>query len=270
MATTPLSLMCIFAHPDDESLGIGSTVAKYAAEGVAVHLLTATRGERGWPGAVGANPGLEALGTIRTAELEAAAHALGIRSINFLGYVDGDLDQADPVAAISRIVTHVRRLRPQVVVTFAPDGAYGHPDHIAISQFTGAALVCAADEQYIDTERQPAHRVTKLYYMVFTKAETTIYTSLVDDPAMTVDGVERHQQSWEDWLVTTRVDGTAYWRTVAQAIACHQSQIAGYPDFASLSIAQQEALWGVRSYYRAWSTVNGGRLVEHDLFAGLR
>ena len=87
----PLKLMAILAHPDDESLGLGGTLAKYASEGVEVHLLTATRGERGWPGPEEENPGLAGLGQIREAELRAAADVLGIRQVNFLDYVDGDL-----------------------------------------------------------------------------------------------------------------------------------------------------------------------------------
>jgi len=81
-----LRLMCVLAHPDDESLGNGGTLAKYAAEGVATYLVTATRGERGWPGAAHENPGPAALGAIREAELRAAAEVLGIQEVNFLDY----------------------------------------------------------------------------------------------------------------------------------------------------------------------------------------
>src|SRR5689334_17739845 len=123
----PLRLLAILAHPDDESLGNGGALARAAAEGVATYLLTATRGERGWPGDPAQYPGLEALGRIRTAELEAAAAVLGIREVAFLDYIDGDLDQADPQEAVAKIVRYIRRVRPQVILTFPPDGAYGHP-----------------------------------------------------------------------------------------------------------------------------------------------
>src|SRR5579863_3812161 len=94
-----LKLMAVLAHPDDESLGFGGVLAKYAAEGIETFLVTATRGERGWFGDEREYPGLVALGQIREAELHAAAEALGIRSVDFLGYIDGDLDQADPATA---------------------------------------------------------------------------------------------------------------------------------------------------------------------------
>src|SRR5437667_3183570 len=131
-----LKLMSVLAHPDDESLGTGGTLARYAAEGVETYLVTATRGERGW-GDPATYPGLAELGRIRTAELQAAAAVLGLREVAFLDYIDGDVDQADPAEVVARLVAPIRRIRPQVVLTFGPDGSYGHPDHIAISQ--GAA-----------------------------------------------------------------------------------------------------------------------------------
>jgi len=160
-----LKLMCILAHPDDESLGTGGILAKYGAEGVETYLVTATRGERGWTGDEKDDPGLEVLGQIRTVELQAATNVLGVRELIFLDYIDGDLDRAEAAAAISKIVRQVRRLRPQVVVTFDPFGAYGHPDHIAISQFAQAALVAAADPSYDHLDGDTPHRVSKLYYM---------------------------------------------------------------------------------------------------------
>src|SRR5690606_41167329 len=88
-----LKLMCILAHPDDESLGTGGVLARYAAEGVETYLVTATRGERGWFGAAEDNPGLESLGKMRESELRAAADILGIREVIFLDYIDGKLNR---------------------------------------------------------------------------------------------------------------------------------------------------------------------------------
>ena len=87
-----LKLMCILAHPDDESLGMGGILARYAAEGIETYLVTATRGERGWTGPASENPGLTTLGQIREAELKAAAQVLGIKEVVILDYIDGDLD----------------------------------------------------------------------------------------------------------------------------------------------------------------------------------
>ena len=265
-----LKLLCVLAHPDDESLGNGGMLAKYAAEGVETYVLTATRGERGWFGPPEDNPGLAALGRIREGELRAAAAVLGVREVALLDYIDGDLDQADPQEAIARIVAHIRRIRPQVVTTFDPNGAYGHPDHIAICQFTTAACVAAADPTYASDSVYPAHRILKLYYMADTQDLYTLYESIFGDLVMTIDGVERRGAPWHDWAITTRIDTGAYWRQVWQAISCHRSQLPGYEDILRLPEAQLQTLFGRTSYYRAYSLVNGGRALETDLFAGIR
>jgi LmbE family N-acetylglucosaminyl deacetylase len=264
-----LRLMCILAHPDDESLGTGGILARYAAEGAATYLVTATRGECGWQGDPRDDPGPQALGAIREAELRDAARVLGVGGLSFLDYLDGELDQADPEQAVARIVGPLRRFRPQVVVTFAPDGATGHPDHIAISQLTGAALVAAADSSYAGSGELP-HRVSKLYYFVDSREKGVVYNSVFGDTAMTVDGVKRAQDGWPDWAITTRVSATTHWRRVWQAIACHRSQLPGYDALTRLPDDIHKYLWGVQEFYRAFSLVNVGRAVEDDLFAGLR
>ncbi|HJZ46104.1 MAG TPA: PIG-L deacetylase family protein [Roseiflexaceae bacterium] len=221
-----LRLMCVLAHPDDESLGTGGALAKYAAEGVETYLVTATRGERGWQGAAEHNPGLTALGAIREAELRAAAQVLGLHEVNFLGYIDGDLDQADPVEAIAKIVSHLRRVRPHVVLTFGPAGGYGHPDHIAISQLTTAACVAAADPSYASD--LPQHAVAKLYYMAISRALADAYVAVFGDIVMHVDGVARGGVIDEDWAITTWLDTGAHQDTVWKAVFCHTSQLPAY------------------------------------------
>ena len=268
-----LKLMCVLAHPDDESLGTGGTLAKYAAEGVETYLVTATRGERGWFGDEEDNPGLEALGEIREAELLAAANALGIREVKFLDYVDGDLDQADPAEAVAKIVAHLRRVRPHVVITFAPEGAYGHPDHIAISQFTTAAVVAASDPNYgalNGRARRAAHRVSKLYYMAWPKDKWAAYQAVFGDLVMNVEGVERRAAPWPDWAITTLIDTEAYWPTVWRAVSCHKTQLAAYSRLEHLPEEHHKGLWGSQEYYRVLSLANGGRKRESDLFEGLR
>ena len=269
MTASPLKLLGILAHPDDESLGMGGTFAKYAAEGVETHLICATRGERGWFGPPEAYPGPFALGQLREAELRDAADVLGIRSVQFLGYCDGELDQAAPGRAIARLVAQIREIRPQVVITFGPDGAYGHPDHIAISQLTTAAVMAAADEGYLTGDLLP-HQTQKLYYAAFRARETAIYEHAFGDLVMPVDGVERRMVAWPEWMITTHLDTTDSWRLVWLALACHQTQVAGIEPLKRLTDKRHRALWGNQTFYRAVSFVNGGRTSEDDLFAGLR
>ncbi len=265
-----LKLMCVLAHPDDETLGVGGTLAKYAAEGVETYLVTATHGERGWQDDPKDNPGLAALASLREAELRAAAQILGLKEIRLLDYVDGDLDRADPAEVIHKIVAYVRRVRPQIVITFGPDGAYGHPDHVAISQFATAAVICAADSAYRVDGEPGSHRVSKFYYRVENQYTAAQYAALFGDLVMTVDGVNRGMVAWQDWTITTRLDTSACWSTVMQAVLCHRTQHASLGEVEHLSEARQKTLLNVQTYYRVFSTVNGGRSLETDLFAGLR
>src|SRR5438045_740951 len=102
-------LLAVLAHPDDESLGFGGTLAKYAAEGVQTYLVTATRGERGRFGSHGKGADPAEVGRVREAELQAAAGVLGICEVSVLGYADGAVDQVDATIAIREIAEHIRR-----------------------------------------------------------------------------------------------------------------------------------------------------------------
>jgi LmbE family N-acetylglucosaminyl deacetylase len=268
---TSLKLLAVFAHPDDESMGMGGTLAKYSAEGVETHLVCATRGERGWPGPEDQNPGLSVLGETRAVELENAVKELGMQGLYFLDYIDGDVDQAQHTQAVGKIVSHIRRIKPQVVVTFPPDGNYGHPDHIAVGQLTSAAIVCAADSSYRDGEGRPAHSVIKLYYMVDAENFINLIAPFMGDMSFRVDDQLRGEFPWKEWMVTTRINMAEFCQTAWRAIQCHRSQL---PTLGALADMPEEAAAAVLAmqgtFYRVFSLVNGGRIVETDLFAGLR
>ena len=254
-----LRLMAVLAHPDDESLGIGGTLARYADEGVETFLVTATLGENGRNGtARGTSPG--ELARLREAELRAASDVLGITELSLLGYTDGALDRVDAASAIDKIAGHIQCVRPDVVVTFGPEGAYGHPDHIAISQFTTAAIVRAGRR----------HRVAKLYYIAWTSGKWDAYQTALKRLVSRVDGVERQAIPWPAWAVTTVLDTARYWPVAWRAISCHQTQMSAYENLRALPPEQHKSLWGTQEFYRAFSLVNGGRRIENDLFEGLR
>ena len=267
--THSLKLMEIFAHPDDESLGTGGILAKYAAEGIETYLVTATRGERGWWGSEADYPGPRAMGRTREVELRSAAQVLGLREVVFLDYMDGELDKAPAREVIAPLTAHIRRIRPDVVVTFDPDGIYGHPDHIAISQFTLAAVMTAADSSYADSGQAP-HRVSKLYYRTFTAEDLSAYQVAFGDLVMNIDGVERRAVGWPAWANSACVETGEYWPQVWEAITCHRSQLPGYQALKNLPPEHHRQLWGQQTFYRAFSLVNSGRALEDDLFAGLR
>jgi LmbE family N-acetylglucosaminyl deacetylase len=180
------------------------------------------------------------------------------------------VDQANAGEIIRRLVTQIRRIQPQVVVTFAPDGAYGHPDHIALSQFVNGALVCAADAGFIDAQAKPPHRVSKFYYMVDSMDIVEAANEAFGGISMEVDGITRHHQGWEDWQITTVLDNRQYMDKVQKAIQCHKSQLPGYGPMSKWSLPELSRVFGIGHFYRALSLVNGGRNVETDLFEGLR
>lgn len=265
-----LRLMAVLAHPDDESLGIGGAMAKYAASGVETYVVTATRGERGRYFTNENRPSDAEVGRVREAELRAAARELGVREVALLDYLDGELDRANPIEAVGRIVAHLRRVRPQVVVTFDPFGAYGHPDHVAICQFATAAVAAAGDPTYAAAVgAAPPHRVAKLYYFVSDEAMWAAYQSAFKTLVSRVDGRERHATAWPDWSISARVDTRDQWERVWRAVRCHETQMAVYGQLATLSAEQHAALWGSVTFYRAMSLVNGGRTQETDIFDGI-
>ena len=174
-------LLIILAHPDDESFGIGSTIARYAAEGVSVHYACATRGECGEV-APELLAGYESAGALRTAELTCAAYALDLAAVHLLGYRDSgmtgspDNEHPDafmraPLPQVARqLVGLIRTIRPQVIITFNPYGGYGHPDHIRAHEATLAAFGAAGDPaQYPELrgDLAAAWETQKLYFGVF-------------------------------------------------------------------------------------------------------
>jgi len=204
--------------------------------------------------------------------LRAAATVLGVRDVSLLDYYDQHLDRANPGEAIGAIARHLRRGRPDVVVKFGPEGAYGHPDHIAISQFTSAAIVAAADAHFPFEGVDPGlpHSVSKFYFIAWGAEIWDAYQAAFRKLVSKVDGVERQATAWPEWAITTEVDTRSVWGTVWQAISCHESQVTAYEQLRNLSHEHHETLWGRQSFYRVFSTVNGGRARETDLFEGLR
>ena len=241
----PRKLMAVFAHPDDESLGLGPTLARYAAEGVETSLVMATRGQKGWK--LGDYPGPEAVGRHRTRELEAAAEVLGIGHLAILDYADGELDRVAPMDAVIRIAAEVRRVRPDVVVTFGLDGAYGHPDHIAISQFTSAAIVKAAGSAEELAGLDP-HQVSKLYFLAETRPVMAAYQEVFGQLGSKVNGTLRRFEGYDDWMVSARLDTRAYGNVVRRAILCHRSQLRDYQGLLELPAERWNRIFGHQTF----------------------
>ncbi len=280
------TLLAVFAHPDDESFGIGGTLAKYAAEGVRVVLACATMGEAGEI----KDPSLgtvEQLAEIRERELRCACDVLGISELHLLGYRDSgmagspdndaprSLVQADPAEVVGKIVRVMRQVRPQVVVTFEEGGGYGHPDHMAIHRHTVAAFQAAGDpSQY------PEHLVTGLephlpQRLYFTALPRRFFRGLAQRlNAMGFDLSRFGDFDWEsrgipDELCTTEIDVSAYVDIKLQAFQCHRSQLSSDGPF---SLLPPEVRWQFMSkecFLLAGSRLEPGQEPETDLFAGV-
>jgi N-acetyl-1-D-myo-inositol-2-amino-2-deoxy-alpha-D-glucopyranoside deacetylase len=174
----PLTMLVCLAHPDDETFGMGGTLALYSRRGVLVHLVCATRGDVGDVDQE-LMQGFSTVAERRESELRCAAGILGLTGVHFLGYRDsgmpGTPDNQHPNAlaaqpldeVAAKIVHFIRSLHPQVVVTFDPIGGYKHPDHIAIHRATVRAFELASDPDYVTD--LPPFQPDKLYYQTMPK-----------------------------------------------------------------------------------------------------
>jgi LmbE family N-acetylglucosaminyl deacetylase len=280
--------MPVFAHPDDESFGIGGTLACYGNDPqVRVVLICATRGEAGEI----SDPRLataEELGAVREQELRCACRTLGLDALHFLDYRDsgmaGTPENQDPRAlaaadfdqAVSKIVAHIRRERPDVLVTFDEMGGYGHPDHVAIHHFAKAAFAAAADPgQYpeqIEAGLEP-HQAKKLYFTAIPRRFFLAVAAKMEEMGLEIP--ERYLKRLEgplglpDEACTTDIFVQDCWETKQAAIQCHATQLNPDSIFAMLPPDVMRDLQAWECFQLAESTV-GDDGDSHDLLTGLR
>lgn len=212
------TLLAVLAHPDDESLVAGGTLARYAAAGVQVALLCATRGEWG-PISDEKLADYETLGQVREQELRAACDVLGIGWLRFLDLPDGGVRWAmtdESFGALVNVMQAIRELRPQVIITFGPDGLYGHDDHIAIGQLTTEAVAALKPE--ISPLLYYATCPRGLMTAMVEQLQAAGLPSNLWDIAPTEFGVAPEQ-------ITTELDVRAYVAHKLAALRCHQTQM---------------------------------------------
>lgn len=238
MSQNSTNILACFAHPDDEAFTCGGTLAEFAAQGASVSLICTTRGEVGEI----SDPALatpETLGQVREQELRCACDTLGINPPIFFDYrdsgMDGTPENNDPRAfmnipaetVVPQLVEVIRRLKPNVIITFDPTGGYGHPDHIAIHHHTLAAFDAAADpNQY--PELGNSWQTERLYYVVLARSFFDgIYQQLVvmgED----VSQFERFRDGpagWPDEDVSLVREVPSFLETKWNAFYCHKTQI---------------------------------------------
>ncbi len=271
-------LLAVYAHPDDESFGVAGVMRKYRDEGVKTALVCATRGEAGEI----SDPALatpETLGQVREGELRAAGEIMGIEDISFLGYHDGELAKADPDEATGRIVRHIRRLRPQVVVTFDKIGGYGHLDHMAIHRLTIDAFHKAGDPSCYPeqlTEGLQPYAPRKLYVTANPRSamrrmrEQLQTEGISFTPGGNAATIPVEQMGTPDDEITTTVPlDDRQFDLKIDAMQAHKTQQSPDAPFNRMPREQLRAWLGTERFvllYPEGATHDS----EHDLFAGVK
>ncbi|MFC3243878.1 mycothiol conjugate amidase Mca [Gordonia humi] len=280
--------MAVHAHPDDESSKAAATLAKYAAEGHDVMVVTLTGGERGdvlnpamdRPGV------LENLPEVRREEMAKAAAALGVQH-HWLGYMDSGLPEGDPMPPLpedcfalvpleestGRLVEVIRSFRPHVIITYDENGGYPHPDHIRCHEVSVAAFDAAGDaEQYPDAGEP--WTPLKLYYTHgFIRARIKRFAEAFD--------AEGRENPFAEWLskwrtdqgdlmarVTTQVTCGDYFGQRDDALRAHATQVDPNGFFFAVPLEWQREMWPTEEFELAQTRVKTS-IPETDLFAGI-
>jgi mycothiol S-conjugate amidase len=280
--------MHVHAHPDDESSKGAATTAKYVAEGVDVHVVTCTGGERGSvlnpkmdrPGI------LENIHEVRRAEMEAAREILGVTQ-DWLGFIDSGWPEGDPkpplpegcfavqdvAVAAEPLVKLIRSFRPQVVTTYDERGGYPHPDHIQCHNVSVEAFHAAADPTRYPDAGEP-WQASKLYFHhTFNRPRAIAINEAMVELGLESPFAERlaawePDPAWDD-RITTRVPCGDYFEVRDRALLAHATQIDPDGFWFAVPLELQKRVWPHEDFELVWSNVESA-LPETDLFAGLR
>ncbi|WP_410580458.1 mycothiol conjugate amidase Mca [Amycolatopsis sp. lyj-108] len=284
-----LRLMAVHAHPDDESSKGAATMARYAAEGHEVMVVTCTGGEAGSV----LNPAMDRpevvanMTEVRREEMARAAKILGV-SHAWLGFIDSGLPEGDPLPPVPEgsfavipleestgaLVKVIREFRPHVIVTYDENGGYPHPDHIRTHEISVAAFDAAGEAGRYPDAGEPWQPM-KLYYVHgFSRARMTVFHE-----ALLARGLESPYEEWlKSWdpekadvmeRVTTRVECGDYFEQRDDALKAHATQIDPNSRWFAVPRDLQREVWPTEEYELVRSLVDS-TLPEDDLFAGLK
>jgi N-acetyl-1-D-myo-inositol-2-amino-2-deoxy-alpha-D-glucopyranoside deacetylase len=274
-------LLAVLAHPDDESFGMGGTLALYASRGMEVHLICATRGEVGE-----VNPelleGFASIASLRESELRCAAKILGLAGVHFLGYRDSGMPgspdnnhpqalAAQPIEDVAgKVVAYIRDLKPHIVLTFDPIGGYRHPDHIAIHQATVMAFEQAGNPNFASTTF-PIHNPQRLYFHKMPngllKFAVKILPLFGKDPHKfgSNGDIDLVPIAETNFPTHARIDIRKVLDKKEKAGACHASQGGGRMGGGVIRVLMS-LFNGTESFMRAYPPVADGEKVAKDLF----
>lgn len=275
-------LLAVLAHPDDETFGMGGTLALYAHRGIEVHVICATRGEAGSvpPDLL---QGYNDIGTLREEELRCAAACLGVTNVHLLGYRDsgmlGSPDNQHPKALAAapleevayRVTTLIRQIRPQVVITFDPHGGYNHPDHIAIHRATLRAFHASGDPSCFPND-PPYFSPQKLYYHVvphrFVRLAVLLLPLFGKDPrhlGRNAD-IDITKFTTQPYPIHVWINYSSVAEAKRKAVSCHRSQ--GRPPDKGIMRLITRMTRSQDTFMQAYPPVSK-QFRERDLFAGV-
>ena len=277
------TLLSVLAHPDDETFGMGGTLALYARRGVNVHLVCATRGEVGEIDPEYKET-IKSAACLRTQELRCAVEVLGIDDLHFMNYRDSGMSGAEannhpkalaaqPIEQIAKEVAHmIRKIKPDVVLTFDPIGGYRHPDHIAMHHATIQAFDLAANEGFTDSEGLPAFQSERLYFHTinhtFLKIVVWVLQLIGQDPHHygRNNDIDLVALTEVDFPIHVKVDYRSVKEIKAAAARCHASQ--GGADMNKGLRGFITWLFGGHKdeYMQAYPEPNESQKIRQDLF----
>lgn len=283
-----MRLLAVHAHPDDESSKGAATMARYAAEGHRVKVVTCTDGKRGDI----LNPAMDRPGVlddilnVRKAEMARAAAALGVEH-EWMGYEDSGLPQGDPLPplpegcfalvdtteASTELVRVIREFRPHVIITYDENGGYPHPDHLKVHEISMVAWEKSGDANFAPEVGQPWTPL-KLYYshgFILQRMELLHERLLEQGKSSPYEGmITRWRENGGDVMgrVTTRIECGDYFQQRADALTAHATQIDPAGAFLASPVEDQREVWPTEEFELACTRVST-HLPEQDLFSGI-
>jgi LmbE family N-acetylglucosaminyl deacetylase len=246
----PLALLAIFAHPDDEVFRCGGTLALLAKRGVRIHILSFTRGQAGSCG----DPPIctrEELGVVRTNELLCSCRSLGLEAPIVLDYEDGSLESVSQEKGTAQIFDRIQAIRPQVLLTWPPDGLSGHPDHIAVSRWSSDAYHLAIKAGNMD--------LAALYHLA-------VPYSIASELGL------NQLHTLPDNEISAAIDVRNVWEQKIAAIRCHRTQ-AGESPILRANLVRQRRFLGQEHFCQAFASQSENMLLnlyqEQQEYGGL-
>jgi LmbE family N-acetylglucosaminyl deacetylase len=279
------TLLAVLAHPDDESFGVGGTLAYYASQGVDVHLVCATRGEVGEvePGKL---KGFASVAELRESELRCAAKVLGLAGLHFLGYRDSGMPgspdndhpqalAAQPVEVVAgKVVDYIRQLKPEVVITFDPIGGYFHPDHIAVHRATVRAFEQAGNPDFAPGNSDVFSPKRLFFYTIpkkLVKLGVRIMHLFGKDPHKfgSNGDIDLTEFTRVEFPVNARIDIRSVLEKKRQAGTCHASQGGGQRSGGVVAYFIMRQFSNTESFMRAYPPLRAGEKIAKGLFEAL-